>query len=62
MAWTKVCQYPVTGEVHFYFLIKFIKHTYCFRCQYPVTGEVHFYETPGEIRTVRMTVSIPCNG
>ena len=37
------CQYPVTGEVHFY-VVKWVAKVTKEVCQYPVTGEVHFYD------------------
>ena len=37
------CQYPVTGEVHFYDNYVEMFEDIPDMCQYPVTGEVHFY-------------------
>ena len=39
----KLCQYPVTGEVHFYVYTRIEGIILFYVCQYPVTGEVHFY-------------------
>ena len=38
-----VCQYPVTGEIHFYNLMSHNNKIIKLLCQYPVTGEIHFY-------------------
>ena len=43
----KVCQYPVTGEVHFYGSDCGSHEFQSKKCQYPVTGEVHFYDKNG---------------
>ena len=46
----KGCQYPVTGEVHFYDIARNIMEKGGGGCQYPVTGEVHFYKVANGIK------------
>ncbi len=41
-----MCQCPLTGYLHFYFIIDIGNLSCPLKCQCPLTGYLHFYKTP----------------